>query len=102
MVALSPVTIAGAGSGAVDWSAYPATHQVKLANYSSFALRVTVAGRDRWLDLQTADVFEVAGSSGLIYIATAAVTPAAPGTLLITLADVPGERIPGIYPVHLR
>lgn len=102
MVALAPITITGAGSGSVSWPQYPDAQQVKLANYSGFVLRVTVAGRDRWLDIQTADVFDVAPTSGLTYTAVAAVSPAVPGTLLVTLADQPGERIPGIYPVHLR
>ena len=100
MVVLPAVALV-AGPGQISWDQYPSTTEIKLANHSAFVLTVIVGGASFVLDPYTVDRYAVRDVRSLSYTATATVTPASSGTLLIQLADL-AERIPGVYPIHLR
>ena len=101
MIVLPSVTLTST-AGSIDWSAYPNTAEVRLANHSAFVLLVTIGGANYALDPFTADRFPAPDSRHLTYVPSTSISPATTGTLLVTIADKLGESIPGFYPLHLR
>lgn len=103
MVALTPISLPATPTpGRIALDRYPNANQIKVANYSPFAIRIRIGGQNYWLDLLTADRYELQGSRQVTYEPQAAVSPGQAGTLLVQVADQLGEVIPGIYPLHLR
>lgn len=105
MITLDPVTVGSSPFTVPLWSAGQLgspPSAVRVANESPYALQISVAGSDHWLQAWTADVYPAQGAGKILVSPSLLTTAAAPPSsqLLVSVAEQ-GETFPGAYPLAL-